>query len=100
MNRPPLTKEEEAYQKKVRDLGCIVCFLFEHEHSEVDIHHTTGKWDKDTEFNVLGLCPTHHRRGVNNKFAVGYHESPGGFVKRYGTVTDLREATRKLLDEI
>jgi hypothetical protein len=46
---------------------------------------------------AIGLCPTHHRAGINNDFSVSRHPWKREFESRYGTEQELLDITRELI---
>lgn len=70
----------------VKALPCLVCGCY-----GVEVHHE-GKPRSD--FNVLPLCPPHHRR----EFGPGsYHYSPSAFYALHGTSEELLARVAVLL---
>lgn len=54
------TKAEREHYTRVVELGCVICRM------PAEIHHLlTGKGmgQKSSNFDVIPLCPTHHRNG-------------------------------------
>ena len=67
-----------AHMERVAQMGCLVCGAW-----PVEVHHE-GKPRSD--FNVLPLCPRHHRR----EFGPGArHYSPRAFYAAHGTSEEL-----------
>ena len=89
--------DEEKFQRRVRELGCIVCLTQGHGRSICDIHHILRGGRRIDEFHVLGLCAPHHRSGVNDKRCVSRHPWKAAFERRYGTEASLLQKTRELL---
>jgi len=48
---------------------------------------------------AIGLCPTHHRSGLNNVHVVSRHPWKREFESRYGTEEGLLIITRGLIAE-
>lgn len=92
------TKEQKAFQDRVRRLGCIVC-LGQGIHSECDLHHLLSGSRRIGEDSVLGLCQIHHRGQINTAEAVSRHPWRREFEARYGTEAELLEKTRELCAE-
>ena len=90
-------KAELDYHNKIRDLGCIVCKLHFKLHSECDVHHLVSGSRRKGHMEAIGLCPTHHRAGINNEFAVSRHPWKREFESRYGTEQELLYITRELI---
>lgn len=96
MRELPLTKAEQEWHAKVRDLGCIVCRLFHGVRSDGDIHHVLSGSKRAGEMFVICLCPTHHRSGKNTPEYVSRHPWRKEFEKRYGTEQELLQQTEQL----
>lgn len=72
----------------VKALPCLVCGAY-----IVEVHHE-GKPRSD--FNVLPLCPAHHRR----EFGVGaYHYAPQAFYAVHGSSDELLARVAAMLAE-
>jgi len=91
------TAEEDRYMDQVRDLGCIVCRLFQGVESPAEIHHIDGKTKPGAHFKTIGLCELHHRSGQNNDHCISRHPWKKRFEHRYGTEGELLERTRELV---
>jgi hypothetical protein len=95
-------KSEKEYQDKVRDLGCVACYLLSGEWgTPAAIHHVKGS--RRTESNpephkeVLGLCPSHHQ-GHPPKKPGGYvHGRLHDFEEMFGSQKSLIARTREYL---
>lgn len=71
----------------VKSLPCLVCGCY-----GVDVHHE-GKPRSD--FNVLPLCPPHHRR----EYGPGaYHYSPKAFYALHGSSAELLARVAKMVE--
>ena len=92
-----MTKAEKDFHSDVRELGCIVCLLHLHVHSECDVHHILSGTKRKGEMFVLGLCPSHHRSELNNAVVVSRHHWKAEFERRYGTEAQLLERTQALV---
>lgn len=95
-----MTKAEREFQGKVRELGCIVCLLDLNEHSQAEIHHMLSGGRRRGEMFVLGLCPSHHRGGLdghNEMKIVSRDHSRRRFEYRYGTEESLLAKTKELI---
>lgn len=60
------TKAEKQHRKAVAELGCIVCRNQGNEGSPAELHHIragAGMGRRSSEFEVIPLCPFHHRHG-------------------------------------
>lgn len=93
-----MTRDEKAYQDRVRDLGCIACHVSLGVRSDCDIHHILIGGRKAGEKHVLGLCPPHHRSGQRNEMYVSRHPYKAEFERRYGTERELLERVRAMVE--
>jgi hypothetical protein len=92
------TKKEIAHLRRVAELGCIVCINNGYEDTPSECHHIRsgqGRSQKASHYEVIPLCPIHHRYGGYGE--VGYHQSPAEFEERYGTELELLEQVNELL---
>jgi hypothetical protein len=94
-----MTKAEKAFQAQARDLGCIVCHG-QGVDSPCDLHHILRGSRRIGEDSVIGLCPMHHRSGLNTKEVVSRHPWRREFEARYGTEAELLQKTRELCGEL
>lgn len=62
-----MTKDERAHLAIVAAQGCIICRLMGFYDSPAEIHHIrTGQGMKRaSHFDVIPLCPAHHRTSEN-----------------------------------
>lgn len=82
---------------RVCQLGCIVCYNLNYKDSPAEIHHIrTGKGmgQRASHYEVIGLCPRHHRLGDE-----AFHASPKAWQDKYGTELELLEQVRELLGD-
>ncbi len=82
---------ERAYVSRVCALGCIVCG------SPAEIHHIRhgmGMGQRNSNFNVLALCPRHHRTGG---YKVAFHAGRKTWQEIWGTESELLAKTKELL---
>ena len=91
------TKAERDHMGEVAALGCVVCRNLGFGASPAEVHHisngTFGK--KVSNFETIGLCPTHHRNGGHG---VAVHAGRKAFEANFGTERELLEQTRRELD--
>ena len=81
------TKHEKEHIQKIAALGCIICCKMGFPNSPAELHHIkdkTGMGRKASNFEVIPLCPKHHRHGKD-----AYHTSPKEFTKKWGTQKEL-----------
>jgi hypothetical protein len=94
-----LTKAEEEFQSRVRDLGCIACLKSNGMRTDCDIHHILSGGKRKGEMFVLGLCYSHHRSELNNAQVVSRHHWRTAFEKRYGSEASMLALTHELLGQ-
>lgn len=61
-----MTKAEKQHRSAVAALGCIVCRNAGAEDSPAELHHIRdghGMSRRASEFEIIPLCPFHHRHG-------------------------------------
>lgn len=93
-----MTKEEAAHVARVVSFGCIVCRREGHGVSPAEAHHPrfgAGAGQRSSHFDVIPLCPMHHRIGG---FGVAFHQGKERWQELFGTEQELLKATRKLLE--
>lgn len=92
------TKAETEHVNRVVGLGCVVCRLhFGITDSPAEVMHLdgTGLALKTSWFEVLPMCPRHHRTGG---YGIAYHAGDTAWVERYGRQVELLAAVELLLD--
>lgn len=92
-----MTKAESAFQREVRDLGCIVCLLHRKVFTPCEIHHRLSGGRRMGEIYVLGLCYSHHRSGRDDAECVSRDHNQRRFEAAYGTEQYLWDQTRIFL---
>ncbi len=94
-----MRKVEERHVRAVAELGCIACYVqFGVEGTPCEIHHTrhkVGMAQRAGWFDVIGLCPEHHRNSGNGKKAI--HAGIKTFEALYGTEEELLQLTYDLI---
>ncbi len=101
--RPAHTQAEDAHLLAVAELGCLACLLDGWDGTPAEIHHsrlrpdgqTYGTSARASHFEVIPLCPAHHRGGKPGVLSRHLHEAD--FVARYGDDLHLLELVRRLL---
>lgn len=90
------TKAEKLHMSRVAALGCCVCRNEFGLNSDAEIHHigngTMGK--RATNYEILPLCPMHHRLGG---IGVAIHSGRKSFESNFGTERELLAQTLELL---
>ena len=86
-----MKKADRAWLERVASLGCVIC------QSPAEIHHLlTGKGmgKKATNFEVIPLCPLHHRHGGHG---IAIHSGVKTWEARHGTELEHLERVRAVL---
>ena len=86
-----MTKAEKLHLTLVAELGCIIC------HQPAEIHHLRtgmGMGQRNTNFNVIPLCPLHHRTGG---YGTAFHAGRKAFEQNFGTEEELLKRVKGLL---
>lgn len=86
-----MTKSEKLHLSRVADLGCIIC------HQPAEIHHLRtgmGMAQRNSNFNVIPLCPLHHRTGG---YGTAFHAGRKAFEQNFGTEEELLKRVKGLL---
>ncbi|AUR89854.1 recombination enhancement RecA-dependent nuclease [Vibrio phage 1.133.O._10N.222.51.E4] len=93
-----MNSKEKAHIEKVVSLGCVVCSELGIQDSPAEAHHigngTMGK--KASNFEVIPLCPSHHRLGG---YGVAVHAGRKAFESAYGTERGLLEIVLEKVNE-
>ncbi len=92
------TTAERHHMSRVADLGCALCHRLGYGRTPAELHHPrkgTGMGQRASHFDVVPLCPEHHRG------ASGLHGMGGkAFERAYG-VTEaglLKQTLERLRD--
>ena len=91
MAKKSKTKAEKLHMRSVAELGCIICEKMGFPGSPAELHHiigNTGMWKKATNYEVIPLCPHHHRNSEES-----YHQSPKDFTDKWGSQEELLKET-------
>jgi len=88
-----MTKDERAYQARVRELGCLIC---ERPASLHHIREGVGRGQKSSEYDVLPLCPDHHQHGG---YGVAFHAGKKKWQDNFGTEAELLRKVKEKLGE-
>jgi len=94
-----MTKSEKLHLNKVAALGCIACYHQGTPGTPCEIHHPragTGLGRRASHFDVIGLCPAHHR-GTAGLSVPSIHGSKNAFIELFGTEAELLELTKTLI---
>lgn len=82
-----MTKALKSHMTRVASLGCILCRRHGVSDSPAELHHPrtgVGAGQRSSDWDVIPLCPGHHRLGNEALHAMGRK----AFERHYG-VTDL-----------
>lgn len=85
------TKAEKEHLNRVAELGCIIC------HQPAEIHHLRtgmGMAQRNSNFNVIPLCPLHHRTGG---YGTAFHAGKKAFEQNFGSEEELLKRVKGLL---
>lgn len=92
-----MKKEESDHLSKVVELGCIVCRKIGYFDTPAEIHHIrsgVGKGQRASHFEVLPLCPFHHRNGG---YGEAFHAGPKVWQDRFGSEKRLLKEVYEML---
>lgn len=90
---------EKQWLSDVAALGCIACRKLGFPDSPAEIHHITtgvGMGQRASDYQVIPLCPTHHRQGG---YGVAIHSGRQAWESIYGTEAALLEQTKAEIDQ-
>ena len=62
-----------------------------------EVHHLLRNGKRIDDLHTIGLCPSHHRQGLNHPHFVSRHPWRREFEKRYGSEMEMLEITKKLI---
>lgn len=110
MTAKAATKEQQRRFGAMWQLGCIACYLDEHEAfqcGETEIHHMLKGSRRIGHDATVPLGSWHHQgvaNGISNKFMLSelgpsYHKHRRAFRERYGSDAELVEKVNALLVE-
>jgi hypothetical protein len=94
---PAPTKEQRKRQDRIRELGCICCWLDGHGSVPCEIHHLNDCGRNIGQDETVGACAWHHR-GVppygrpseaTLLFGPSLARDPAAFHDRYGSDEEL-----------
>lgn len=91
------TKAEREHLSKVAEIGCIVCLNENYGQSPAEIHHIRsgqGMAQRASNYEVIPLCPIHHRNGGHG---VAVHAGIETWQERFGTEVELLEQVKEML---
>jgi hypothetical protein len=91
------TAAEKRHLSKVAELGCIACYNMGYFDSPAEIHHIRtgqGMSQRASDYDSIGLCPSHHRTGGHG---VAIHAGQETWEEIHGTELELLEQVRGML---
>lgn len=91
------TKAEREHLSKVAEIGCIVCLNENYGQSPAEIHHIRsgqGMAQRASNYEVIPLCPIHHRNGGHG---VAVHAGIETWQERFGTEVELLNQVKEML---
>jgi 5-methylcytosine-specific restriction endonuclease McrA len=92
------TKKIKEHFETIVNFGCLICHIKGFPKSPCEIHHikykNLGMSKKASDYEVIGLCPNHHRHGKES-----YHYSPKSFTEKWGSQKKLLELNIKFILE-
>ena len=84
-----MKKADREHLGKVAALGCYACNTMGYEDTPAEIHHIRsgiGKGQRASNYQVIPLCPYHHRHGP---FGEGFQSGPRAWQDKYGYELDI-----------
>ena len=95
-----MTKSEKEHQRRVRELGCICCYLLGFPGTPCAIHHLLSGGRRIGEKHVIGLCdPGHHQYPPKGSGKIARHPTRVAFALEYGSEEYLLAETQRLVAE-
>jgi len=91
MTKRRASKAEFEHMTRVAELGCMVCAM------PAECHHIlkgAGMGQRASNYDVIPLCPTHHRNGGHG---VAIHAGIATWEATYGTEVQALEIVRGLV---
>ena len=92
------TKAEQEWMGQITRLGCIACRVMGIFGTPCEVHHLLQNGERIDHEHSIGLCPSHHRAGLKNKYVVSRHPWRREFEARYGSEESLLAKTKQLLE--
>ena len=92
-----MTKAEKEHLNRVQQLGCIACIEIGHHGTPAEIHHIRagqGKGQRASHYDVLPLCPHHHRNGGHGE---AFHAGSKTWQSRFGAELELLAKVNQML---
>lgn len=95
-----MTKDEKKHIGLVVGLGCIACLQDGIPDTPAEAHHIragVGRGQRASHYEVLPLCPAHHR-GTHHPAVASIHLAKRDFINQYGTERELLVKVLALLE--
>lgn len=87
------SKAEKLWLSDVASLGCVACRNHGYGETPAEIHHVrvgSGMSQRASHFDVLPLCPPHHRAC----YVTGFHADRKHWEQIHGPESELLEQTK------
>lgn len=100
------TKAASEHMGRVKEMGCIACWLEHHRYAPAQYHHIVEGGKRLGDFYGLPLCPWHHEGEKMGNTAISRMRHEFGpslklhkrdFVERYGTERELLQRVMERL---
>jgi hypothetical protein len=93
-----LTKADKERGDKMRELGCIVCWMYLDVFTPPAIHHIDGKTKPGCHDLTIPLCPNHHQNKSNDGRWTSLHgDGRKAFAEAYNDEQWLLKITNELI---
>lgn len=94
-----MKKSESEHMDRVAELGCIACRKMGFYDTPAEIHHVSkgvGKGQRASHFDVIPLCPYHHRNGG---YGEAIHAGRKAWEAKFGDEHELLKEVKELLND-
>lgn len=93
-----MTNEEKEWHQKLREFGCIACYVQTGiQGTPCCVHHLTRTGRRISHMHTIGLCPDHHKGAPKGSPKVSFHHNKKAFTEAYGSEFELWELSKRLL---
>lgn len=85
-------KAEREYMGLVADMGCVICQM------PAEIHHITtgvGMGQRASNYDVIPLCPAHHRQGSD-----AIHAGKRSWEEKFGTELHFLDLVKEAMGDL
>jgi hypothetical protein len=91
-----VTKAEKAWDRAIREFGCIVCWLQGNYDVPAVKHHIHRNGRRVDDMHTIPLCdPGHHQYPPHGSGKIARHPTKARFEAEYGTEWELYEITKR-----